>query len=817
MKRLILRYFLLLVCFVCNISSWADSYTEDGIIYLLNTSEHTAVVKGVVNKYIAVANIKRRVDGYRVTSIGGLAFKECSSLISVTIPNSVTNIGEEAFSNCTSLTSINIPTSVKKIDNGAFCDCKSLKSINIPNSVTCIGVQVFLRCSSLASIVIPNSVTDIADYAFQDCSSLTSVTIPNLVRNIGSGAFYKCYSLTSVTIPNLVRNIGQGAFSKCYSLTSVTIPNLVRNIEREAFSDCHSLQCISFERCERPNLGYNAFYRIASDPIAIVPQGSKDSYEYGDFRDFLIYEKGEAKIKMDELIASASEEVKENSLLYSMINVEDRTAYENQLTNAQQTSANSIDEFELVKAYLNFKKEYNNMHYAILYMKGNKLFMSLLDLYTEANKFFPDYSPLTMYPYAEKDGLITDASQLSTNIQELTDGSLETLIDNDIQTSFHSIWNNKGPIDGYQFLQIDLRDAYKQIALKYTKCQCADGIAGCPKTLRIYVTNTPDDANSWTDLGTKTCTYEYENSQTGLLPIDFGGKSYRYVRLTEEDTLVDGKTNGNLFCWSELHAYTRASKADMLSEATFTALTTAITQAKDELYDEWATKDTYNALQSAYDVASNELDSEPILIDFAPNPYLTAYSDKALTVPAGVRVGVVIANGEGIRNDYRYNSGDIIPAETSVLLKGGRGNSFYLTSAETNETAPEDNLLHGTLNDETTYVEGAGKYYKLSYDKATGTEIGFYWGATDGGAFTNKAGKAFLAIPTTMSAAQLAGFSLFDLENKGAITGIDNAHASSVAATFKAYDLNGRRINAQSADELSKGIYIINGKKVIIK
>ena len=653
--------------------------------------------------------------------------------------------------------------------------------------------------------------------AFQECYSLTSVTIPNSVTGIEDYAFSQCYSLTSVTIPDLVSFIGRRAFYDCTSLKSINIPNSVTSIGEEAFSWCRSLQCVSFERCGRPVLGENAFYGIASDPIAIVPQGSKDSYEYGDFRDFLIYEKGEAKIKMDELIASASEEVKENSLLYSMINVEDRTAYENQLANAQQTSANSIDEFELVKAYLNFKKEYNNMHYAILDMKGNKLFMSLLDLYTEANKFFPDYSPLTMYPYAEKDGLITDASQLSTNIQELTDGSLETLIDNDIQTSFHSIWNNKGPIDGYQFLQIDLRDAYKQIALKYTKCQCADGIAGCPKTLRIYVTNTLDDANSWTDLGTKTCTYEYENSQTGLLPIDFGGKSYRYVRLTEEDTLVDGKTNGNLFCWSELHAYTRASKADMLSEATFTALTTAITQAKDELYDEWATKDTYNALQSAYDVASNELDSEPILIDFAPNPYLTAYSDKALTVPAGVRVGVVIANGEGIRNDYRYNSGDIIPAETGVLLKGGRGNSFYLTSAETNETAPEDNLLHGTLNDETTYVEGAGKYYKLSYDKATGTEIGFYWGATDGGAFTNKAGKAFLAIPTTMSAAQLAGFSLFDLENKGAITGIDNAHAPSVAATFKAYDLNGRRINAQSADELSKGIYIINGKKVIIK
>ena len=421
--------------------------------------------------------------------------------------------------------------------------------------------------------------------------------------------------------------------------------------------------------------------------------------------------------------------------------------------------------------------------------------------------------PVTSYkeaPYAEKDGLITDASQLSSNAVEPKEGSLAALIDNDFTTFFHSTWSQANPMDEFHYLQIDLNDAYKQIALKYSKRQ-VDADNGSPVTLRIEVTNTPEDENSWTDLGTKTCTYDYDFGNTGLLPLDFGDTAYRHIRLTVEETVGNTRVNDNLFFfWSELHAYTRASKAEALSEATRSALNTAMQQAKSELDAGKATDATYETLQSAYNAAINNSQ----IADFAKSFYLTAYSDQALVVPAGVKAAVVTANGESIRNDYRYNSGDVIPAGTGVLLKGGKGNSFYLSASESTEMAPEDNLLHGTLNDEMSNVAGADKYYKLSYDRATGTEIGFYWGAANGGAFMNKGGKAFLAIPTTLQAAQLTGFSLFDLDNNQAITGIEHATATP-AATLRVYDLNGRRINVNHVDELPQGIYVINGKKVI--
>ena len=235
----------------------------------------------------------------------------------------------------------------------------------------------------------------------------------------------------------------------------------------------------------------------------------------------------------------------------------------------------------------------------------------------------------------------------------------------------------------------------------------------------------------------------------------------------------------------------------------------AFSQAKKELDGECATQSTIDRLQNVVDVINSATK-----VDFAKSEYLTVYSNKALIVPEGMKAAIVVAKGDDIRNDYRYGSGATVPARTGVLLKGENGYLGYLLEGTSTESAPTDNLLHGTLNDEMTNVEGAGKYYKLSFDGETKSVIGFYWGATDGAAFINKAGKAFLAIPTTMNAQQLRGFSLIDMDRKDAVTGIDN-NVTSTSAPFNAFDMNGRRVEAKSIDDLQPGIYIVNGKKII--
>ena len=127
-----------------------------------------------------------------VTSIGSAAFYGCSYLTSITIPNSVTSIGYDVF-NSSPIEYASIPTSAisyipkgnlkevvitsgDSIGSYAFSHCTSLTSITIPNSVTSIGHEAFSHCTSLTSITIPDSVTSIGFAAFYDCDSLTSVT-----------------------------------------------------------------------------------------------------------------------------------------------------------------------------------------------------------------------------------------------------------------------------------------------------------------------------------------------------------------------------------------------------------------------------------------------------------------------------------------------------------------------------------------------------------------------------------------------------------------------------------------------------------------
>ena len=225
-------------------------------------------------------------EEYSVTSIGDRAFEDCSSLISVTIPESITFIGSLAFEGCSlttlnfnainciigffhgyglpedfafegsSINTINIGNRVQIISDYFARGISGLNYVNFEDNstLTSIGKWAFIGCDSLTSFTIPNSVTSIGDAAFSACSSLTSISIPNSVTSIGGGLFYGCNTLTSVAIPNNITELSHyvaesgarfGFFENCRSLTSVTIPNSVTSIGIRAFAGCSSLTSVT--------------------------------------------------------------------------------------------------------------------------------------------------------------------------------------------------------------------------------------------------------------------------------------------------------------------------------------------------------------------------------------------------------------------------------------------------------------------------------------------------------------------------------------------------------------------------------------------
>jgi hypothetical protein len=218
---------------------------------LVQAQDYTYTTNGdstiTITKYIGFGGnvtITNTINDLPVTSIGSSAFKDCTSLTGVTIPNGVTSIGDNAFDSCTKLTGITIPDSVTSIGSETFYRCPRLTSVTIGNGVTSIGNSAFYSCTKLTGITIPDSVTNIGISTFYNCTSLTAVVIGTGITSIGDWVFVSCTKLTGITIPDSVTSIGVQAFY-CSGLTNITIPRNVTNVGMYAFKLCPKLTAIT--------------------------------------------------------------------------------------------------------------------------------------------------------------------------------------------------------------------------------------------------------------------------------------------------------------------------------------------------------------------------------------------------------------------------------------------------------------------------------------------------------------------------------------------------------------------------------------------
>jgi hypothetical protein len=145
-------------------------------LYEVLPDNHISIAKYIGSS--AEVEIPSTIENQLVLYIGDSAFKNCRTLKSVAIPDSIMTIGKSAFACCEALTDVSIPDGVITIADAAFSSCTSLTRVTIPKSVDNIFDEAFQFCSSLVSVKILSERVSIYKYAFMECTSLEDVVLP---------------------------------------------------------------------------------------------------------------------------------------------------------------------------------------------------------------------------------------------------------------------------------------------------------------------------------------------------------------------------------------------------------------------------------------------------------------------------------------------------------------------------------------------------------------------------------------------------------------------------------------------------------------
>ena len=241
--------------FSVNVSADGAEAKVEGVTYVEHGSY--CVITKCDTSVSGTLTIPETVDfsgnSVPVTEIGSYAFKNCKSLESLELPDSLTTICSRAFDG-SGLQRIRIPKNVNKIEDYAFADCVSLENIAVSdhngqyssdNGILYNKDKTILLAypgNYLADYTVSSSVTEIASGAFAGCTGLRSVVIPGSVKKIGAYAFRDCGEITKITMMRGVETIGTYAFYSCKSLVTVIMPDTLTAIEDGAFAWCTGLK-----------------------------------------------------------------------------------------------------------------------------------------------------------------------------------------------------------------------------------------------------------------------------------------------------------------------------------------------------------------------------------------------------------------------------------------------------------------------------------------------------------------------------------------------------------------------------------------------
>ena len=746
-----------------------------------------------------------------VITIGEDAFNG-RSLTTITIPESVTTIEEQAFYGCSNLSSITIPSSVTTIGYAAFSECSNLPVVNniryadtylvevvdptqslyqIKEGTRFIGDFAFFQ-SELSSISIPESVISIGMDAFAQCPNLMSINIPEGVTNFGIGAFDDCpnlpvenniryagtylieaidKSLTEYQIKDGTRIIGWSAFSNCPNLTSFNIPNSITIIDNYAFDGCDNLSSINIPNSVK-SIGSYVFQNCSNLTSITIPSSVtniKESVFSGSSLESiqvdgsnLIYDSRDGcnaviEKSSNKLIAGCK-----NTIIPNTVTSIGKCAFENVLMT-------SID------------------------IPGSVSSIGDYGFYTMAFEVIcRAETPPSCGEFVFYDDGSTTLSQATLYVPSAS-------ID-DYRTT--EPWSGFGTITSLSTI-VTAKDYTREYGdenpdpLEYT----IEGaqLDGMPNVTCVADnTSAPGDYDIVVTRGTETnsdVTYVNGTLTVTKAPLTITAKSYTIREGESLPTTLeleyDGFKNGET-----------ESDLDMTSLSIICTATDSNSPGTYSITVSGITSNNYDITFVDGTLTVNPESSSISISQAGMATYCSEY-DLDFTNVNDLKAYIITGYDWQSKKVYAMRVYDV-PAGTGLYLVGKKGDYVVNTGTSSSYYI---NMLVGTLSD--TWVEPTeGDYTNLRLTGNSPADASFKKLSQ---AMTIIANRAYLQIPTAIldNSSNAVGI-IFDDETDG----IESIDQSSKDADSDWFTLDGRRLNRKPA---TKGVYVVKGKKMVIK
>ncbi len=756
LKSLLLTLALLL----CSFSASAHDFEVDGIYYNITDSE-----KLTVEVTYRGSSDSEYSDEYT----GSIILPETVTYNSQIY--SVKNIGDCAFRACRNLISITIPNSVTSIGYFAFGDCYNLTSITIPYSVKNIGDDAFFSCDKITSVHISDiaawcSIKFGSSYSnplrhakllYIDGKEVTELIIPYGVTSIGDYAFQYLSSLTSVTIPNSVTSIGEGAFCGCSKLNSINIPDGITTIDIGTFSYCSSLTSITIPNSVT-SIGESAFCGCSKLNSINIPDGV-------------------TTIGNGTFYGCTSLPV-ENNVLYAdkwAVGVDDNSL--SQYTLKDDTKGLSSTFYECSElTSITIPNSVTSIGESAFYYCSSLATIAIPNSVTTIGKdAFSDCSSLATIAIPNSVTTIGNHAFYGCS-------SLATIA---IPNSVTTIGN--GTFYGCSSLAT--------IAIPNSVTTIGNhAFYGCSSLATISI------PNSVTTIGNYAFT---ECCNLASITIPNNVISIGYEAFSDCSSLTSVTIPNSVTSISEGAFYSCDNLSDVycLSDVPLANCPHLLfSRYTGTLYVPTSSIDAYKStVPWSYFKTIKELPAHEIVMNNNISTYCYPY-DLDFTNVEGLKA-FVASSYDDVNEKVQMTRINKVPAGTGIILTGNAGN--YNVAYATSKVATDfTNLLKGVT---TATIIGPSSDGFLNYILSKGTNgIGFY-PAKEG---TLAAGKAYLQLPSSVSSAKGISMS-FENETTGIM---DNYEVGTMNSDVAVYDLKGRKVKNPT-----KGLYIVNGKKIMIK